>query len=214
MASNITVKELLDYPFNKLSRRTQQRLKVYEICAEDFLEFAKEDSKGQNLRSWVNALGNVKRAIECRVDSLLFNYCLHKKSEKERWDFPKKIEIIQQLGIVAPDILKRINKKRNELEHRYVKPTEDYVNDAIGVSELFLAATNELAIINYTAPNDFTIELKRKEGFVKLIDHKKNTERIAKIDNDDGWIEFAKRLSGLLKPSSISFYRRSKSIVE
>jgi len=138
--------------FNRLIRTTQQHLRVYEICAEDFLKFALKDSKGGDLRSRVNALGNVKRAIECRVDSLLYNHCLHEKSEKERWFFPKKIEVIRKLGIVAPDILKKINKKRNELEHRYIKPTEDEVNDALGVAELFLTATDELAnnpIISY-----------------------------------------------------------------
>lgn len=209
--SSITVKELLDYPFNKLTRRIQQSLKVYEICAEDFLQFAKEDSEGMNLRSQVNALGNVKRAIECRVDSLLYNYCLHKKSEKEGWNFPKKVEVIQQLGIVAPDILKKINKKRNELEHRYVKPIKDYVIDAVDVTELFLTATDERAIIEYTAPNNFTIELKHREGFVRLIDHKNNLEKVAKIDDDDGWIEFARKLSGLVKPSPISFHKSERS---
>jgi hypothetical protein len=211
LPSNVTVKELLDYSFNNLSRRTQQHLKIYEICAEDFLKFATEDSKEEDLRSWVNALGNVKRAIECRVDSLLYNYCLHKKSEKERWNFPDKIEAIQQLGIVAPDILKKINKTRNELEHQYRKPDKTDVGDAIGIAQLFLAATDELAIIDYTAPNEFKIELKRKEGLVKLIDYQKNVEKIAKIDDDDGWIELAKRLSGLLKHPSMSFHRRSKS---
>ena len=210
MPINVTVKELLDYPFDKLTRRTQQRLMVFEICAEDFLEFAKKDFKGQDLRSRVNALGNVKRAIECRIDTLLYNYCLHKKSEKEGWNFPRKIEVLRELGIVAPDVLKKTNKKRNELEHQYVKPAKEDVDDAIGVAELFLSATDERAIIDYTAPNDFRIELKHKEGFVKLIDYKDNVEKIAKIDSDDGWIEFAKRLSGFLKPSSISFYRQSE----
>ena len=198
MSSSITVRELLDNRFNRLIRTTQQHLRVYEICAEDFLEFAKEDFKGQDLRSWVDALGNAKRAIECRIDTLLYNYCLHKKSEKEGWFFPRKIEVIRKLGIVAPDILKKINKKRNELEHRYIKPTEDEVNDALGVAELFLTATDELAnnpIISYAVRDDFTIELKLREEFVKLIDHKNNVKKIAEIDNDDGWIEFAKRLS-------------------
>jgi len=210
LSRNITVKELFDYPFNKLTRRTQQRLKIHEICAGDFLEFAKEDSKGQNLRSRVNALGNAKRAIECRIDTLLYNFCLHKKSEKEGWNFPTKVEVLQELGIVAPEILKKTNKKRNELEHQYVKPTKEDVDDAVGVAELFLSATDERAIVDYTAPNDFRIELKHKEGFVKLIDYKNHVEKIVKIDSDDGWIEFAKRLSGLLKPSSISFYKQSR----
>jgi len=162
------------------------------------------------LKSWINALGNAKRAIECRIDTLLYNYCLHKKSEKEGWFFPKKIEVLRELGIAAPNILKKINKKRNELEHQYVKPTKGDVEDAIDVAELFLNATDELAIVDYTAPNEFRIELKHEEGLVKIIDYKKNTERIAEIDSDDGWIEFAKRLYDLLKPSPIRFYRQSR----
>jgi len=201
---------MLDYPFDKLTRRTQQNLKVYEICAEEFLEFAKEDSKRKDLKSRINALGNAKRAIECRIDTLLYNYCLHKKSEKEGWFFPKKIEVLRELGIAAPNILKKINKKRNELEHQYIKPNEEDVDDAIGVAELFLGATDERAIIDYTAPNDFRIELKHREGVVRLIDYKNNVEKIARIDSDDGWIEFAKRLHGLLKPSSMSFYKQSR----
>ena len=199
MSSRITIKELLDDRFNRVSRTTTGPLKVHEICAEDFLKFAMNDSKGRNLRSWVNALGNVKRAIECRVDSLLYNYCLHKKSEKERWNFPTKIEIIQQLGIIAPRILKKINKKRNELEHRYVKPTEADVDDALDIATLFLAYTNELAnqpIISYGVRDDFTVELKRKEGIIKLIDHANKIKKNAKIDDEDEMIEFAKRLSG------------------
>ena len=108
MTSNITVEQLLDKRFEKVSRwGSDGELKFSEIDAEDFLKFAKEDSKGRDLRSCVNALGNVKRAIECRIDSILYVYCLHKKSEKEKWDFPEKIGIIEQLGIVAPSILKR-----------------------------------------------------------------------------------------------------------
>lgn len=186
----------------------QQNLNVYEICAEEFLGYAKEDSKGKDLKSRINALGNTKRAIECRIDTLLYNYCLHKKSEKEGWPFPQKIGVLQELGMVAPNILKKINKKRNELEHQYIKPTEEDVNDAIDVAELFLSATDERAIINYDAPNEFRIELQHKEGFVKLIDHKNKFDRIARIDSDDRWIEFAKRLSGLLKPSPVSFYKQ------
>jgi len=199
------------YPtYITLKRRIEQHLRVYEICAEDFLEFAKEDSNGQDLRFWVNALGNVKRAIECRVDSLLYNYCLHKKSEKERWNFPEKIEVIRELGIVAPRILTKINKKRNELEHRYVKPAKDDVDDAIDVGELFLNATRKRMIMKYSAQNHFEIELKREEGFVKLIDYQSNTEKVAEINDDEGWIEFARRLSNLLRPSQIRFHKSER----
>lgn len=217
MSSSITVKELLDDRFKRISQRKMGPLKVYEICAEDFLKFAIEDSKGQDLRSWVNALGNVKRAIECRIDSLLYNYCLHKMSEKKGWDFPRKIEIIQKLGIVAPRILRKINTKRNKLEHRYVKPTQADVDDALDVATLFLAYSDEMAnqpIKSYGLRNDFTIEIKRGEGLIKLIEHANKIEKVARIGHEDEWIDFAKRLSSFHKPSQISFYKLPRIILE
>lgn len=206
MTSNITVEKLLDKRFEKAHRwGSDGKLKFYEIDAEDFLEFAKEDSEGQDLRSCVNALGNVKRAIECRIDSILYVYCLHKKSEKEKWDFPKKIEIIEQLGIVAPSILKRINKKRNELEHRYVKPTKEDVDDGRDVAKLFLAYTSGLVaepLTFFGTVDDYEIKLNRKKGFATLIDKKKNVgEQVAKMNDHDGWVEFAKRLTKIGRSS-------------
>ena len=97
MSINITIKEMLDYPSNKLTRRREGNLNVYEICAEDFLEFAKEDFKGQDLRSRVNALGNAKRAIECRIDTLLYNFCLHKKVRKKDGIFPERLRLFDNL---------------------------------------------------------------------------------------------------------------------
>jgi len=203
MTSIITVKELLDERFKAKSHWMSKSQKFYEIDAEDFLEFAKEDSKGKDLRSCVNALGNVKRAIECRVDSILYVYCLHNKSEKERWDFPKKIEIIEQLGIVAPNILRKINKKRNELEHRYVKPTKEDVEDGRDVAKLFLAYTSQMVkmpIQKFGVTGNYDIELNREEGFVKLSDYKNKVgAQIANMNDHDGWIDFAKRLTKIKK---------------
>lgn len=206
MTSTITVEELLCKCFGEPnSWEWDENMKFFEIEAEDFLEFAKKDSEGQDLRSCVNALGNVKRAIECRIDFILFVYCLHEKSEKEHWDFPKKIEIIEQLGIVAPSILKKINKKRNELEHRYVKPTKEDVDDGRDVAKLFLAYTSRLVVEPLTffgIVDDYEIKLNRKKGFATLIDKKKNVgEQVAKMNDHDGWVEFAKRLTKIGRSS-------------
>jgi hypothetical protein len=198
MVNRITVKELLDRDFEKIDTLgSERKLEFSEISAEDFLNFAKEDSKGKDLRSCVNALGNVKRAIECRIDAILYVYCLNKKSEKEEWNFPKKIEIMEQLGVVAPDILGKINKKRNELEHQYIKPTPEEVADGRDVAKLFLASTQQLVVKPYTdfaKKGEYEIKLNRKEGTVTLIDIDKKTEQVANMDSDDGWMEFAKKL--------------------
>ena len=91
----------------------------FEITPEDFIEFAEEDLKLKDKRSLVNSLGNIKRSIDCRLDSLIYLFGLYKKTKKENWPFPKKMELMSRFEIVAPRILSKINSKRNKLEHEF-----------------------------------------------------------------------------------------------
>jgi len=73
----------------------------------DFLKFAEEDLKGSSDRCLVNALSNVKRGIDCRVEALLFIFGLSKISQTERWGFPRKLESLVEIGLLAPKILNK-----------------------------------------------------------------------------------------------------------
>lgn len=64
-------------------------------------------------------------------------------SKKENWNFPKKADVLSEAGIILPAILKRINQKRNLLEHEYKNPEKEKVQDAIDVATLFLAYTDK-----------------------------------------------------------------------
>jgi hypothetical protein len=44
-------------------------------------------------------------------------YGLLRLSMKKKWAFPKKIEVIQKIGLVSPNILNLINSKRVQVEH-------------------------------------------------------------------------------------------------
>ncbi|MCW4019512.1 MAG: hypothetical protein NWF00_12690 [Candidatus Bathyarchaeota archaeon] len=114
----------------------------FEIEPTQFLDFAKDDltaSYGHHHN--LNCLSNTKRAIEGQIDSLLIAFGLINKSKKERWSFPKKIEVLTTVGVISPKILNRINKQRNLLEHNYKNPQEPNVEDAVDVAELFLECT-------------------------------------------------------------------------
>lgn len=91
----------------------------------------------------INCLSNCKRAIECQVDALLFSLGVYEKSKKKGWNFHKKLEILNQFGIVSPRILKKINKHRNLLEHDYLLPDQEKVTDALDVAILFLNYTDK-----------------------------------------------------------------------
>lgn len=112
----------------------------FSLRAEDFLDFAEIDIKGDHVKDIINALSNAKRSIENRMDLLLyaFGYDLN-----EMMNFPSKLDELNKLGIIAPRILKKINKIRNLLEHNYEKPDKEKVEDSIDIAILFIEYTNK-----------------------------------------------------------------------
>ena len=114
----------------------------FEISPMTFLNYAAEDMKGSGERSMVNALSNIKRSIDSQMDYFLYSVGYLEKTKKERWHFPDKIKLLNEIGILAPSILKKINTKRNALEHDYKHATREEVEDFFDVAQLFIALTN------------------------------------------------------------------------
>ena len=104
----------------------------------DYLNYARRDIVEGDTRALVNALTNVKRAVDCQLDVLLEMYGLLKLSQKKRWGFPEKIEVIKKIGVVSPNILKLINSRRNQLEHYHKKPIKKEVVEFLDIAELFI----------------------------------------------------------------------------
>jgi len=114
----------------------------FDLRPSDFLRFAESDLETNLEHSIVNTLSNTKRALECQCDLLLLVFGFFNESRKNNWNFPTKIDLILELGIVAPRILRRINKTRNLLEHEYRKPDKSKVEDALDVVSMFVAYTD------------------------------------------------------------------------
>ena len=120
VVANTSYEETFQYPF--------------KLTPLDFLKFAKEDFNEKNIRNLINSLSNIKRSINCQIDQILFIFGFYKK----RQSFPEKIEFIKDIGITTPEIIEKINRKRNLLEHEYDIPSHEDVSDAIGIAELFI----------------------------------------------------------------------------
>jgi hypothetical protein len=115
----------------------------FQISSKHFLKYAEYDLNTKYEHHLINALSNIKRALDCQLDSLLFAFGLLKKARKDKWRFPDKVDALTKLGIVSPRILTRINKQRNLLEHEYENPKSDAVEDALDVAILFEAYTEK-----------------------------------------------------------------------
>jgi hypothetical protein len=106
----------------------------------DFLAFAVEDSRAlQEARSLISCLGNCKRAIDSQVDRLIRRLGFLPLARKQQWPVPKKLEFISQSGILAPKLLRSVNRLRNRLEHEYALPSTEDVEDALEIATLFVA---------------------------------------------------------------------------
>ena len=79
-----------------------------ELNPEDFLDFAENDLKSENIRGYVNALSNAKRAIDCRIDQLLLIFGINQK----KMYFPQKLEYLKDIGLIAPKIVEKVNRNR------------------------------------------------------------------------------------------------------
>jgi hypothetical protein len=121
----------------------------WDLLAGDYLRFARSDLRQGFRRGRVNALGNAKRALHCRVDSVLFSFGYW--GQVEDWNFNRKQDILTELGVVAPGVLRRANQLRNKVEHEYSDPSDvDQLQDLIDAVDLFLAGTEPVASMRYS----------------------------------------------------------------
>jgi len=117
----------------------------HKITTRDYLNFASEDLKEKkDKRSLVNALSNAKRSLHFQIDLLTKAFGISNLAPKSRLDFPRKLDFCVQCGIVGPQILRKINRLRNIVEHEYYVPELNEVEDFIDITELFIAATDHL----------------------------------------------------------------------
>lgn len=106
------------------------------ILPNNYLLYAQGDLESTLPHKHINALSNAKRAIDCQLDNIFDAFGMRKKR-----NFPKKMELIGEIGLVAPRIVRKVVRVRNLLEHEYYDPDESEVEDAVDVTTLFLEAT-------------------------------------------------------------------------
>lgn len=142
--------------------------------ADVFVNYAENDLSYDSESGNVNALSNAKRAIDCQVEQLI--NLLGLKKEKS---FPKKLEGMKSIGLIAPRIIEKVNRTRNMLEHEFVHPDRSQTEDAVDVATLFVKLTNGILY-------NFYHEFEVSESFDEF---RKHTEH--------SWFEMGKTATGL-----------------
>jgi hypothetical protein len=112
-----------------------------DATTEVYLGFARIDLHHPYRRNRINALSNAKRGLHLQVDAHGDALGLGKLPKNERRHFPQKLNFLSRCGLVAPRILQRLNRLRNAVEHDYVIPEIQDVQDFVDVVELFIKSS-------------------------------------------------------------------------
>lgn len=121
-----------------------------EVDPFEFLARAEDDFECGGEASEINAITNAKRAIVSQMDQALLSFGY----PSTKWNFPKKLEILKNLGLVAPRILKKVNSARNLLEHEYRRAKRIEIEEALDLAALFVSAIKPIL---YSFPDQFSI---------------------------------------------------------
>ncbi len=153
-----------------------ERMSGKTIKPEEYLNFARRDAVEGDKRGFVNALRNVKAAIDAQLDVILEIYGLLRLSENERWPFPRKVEVIQKIGVVSPNILNLINSRRVQLEHYHKEPRKEDVKEFLDITELFIELFKSrkhriVLLIDYVA--DYAFFLNSEKNEINIYDNTK-----------------------------------------
>lgn len=118
----------------------------WDFAAIDFLRFARTDLRAGSTRCLLNAVGNLKRALHCQTDSVLYAAGLLGVATARHWSFTARLQTLRDMSILAPDVLRRINRIRNEVEHEYANPpARESLSDFADVVELFIGVCEPFA---------------------------------------------------------------------
>ncbi|WP_157184643.1 hypothetical protein [Nocardia niigatensis] len=112
------------------------------VTAEEYLRFAKSDLEMGTTHGLINAMGNAKRSLHLMIDTVLQSYGL--LAQGKRRSFPDKLRLMDDVGLIALNVFRKLNVERNVMEHEYMVPDLDRVQDFVDVCHLLLLATERL----------------------------------------------------------------------
>lgn len=148
----------------------------FDLIPENYLFFAKEDLKQRDERGLINALSNVKRAIDCLIENILKNFGINiKKIPKVALDFckevlnddnnhinPSSLRLFCALGLAPSILVSEVRNLRNKVEHEFSNPKKEDVLRAYEVAELLI--NNLKAKELYSCAIDIS-DIQRNDGF-------------------------------------------------
>ncbi|CEQ02938.1 Uncharacterised protein [[Clostridium] sordellii] len=94
----------------------------FDLYSRDYLRFAQKSFDQGGDDGLINCVSNLKRAMDCELDTFLFIIDLYNIFKKKNLKVEQKLKFIETLGLFSSKSLERLNTVRNKMEHEYKVP--------------------------------------------------------------------------------------------
>ncbi|MCG9885677.1 MAG: hypothetical protein MH825_08890 [Cyanobacteria bacterium] len=147
----------------------------FELHARDYLQYAKEEiNRGADI-NLINCIGNLKRALDCQVDSYLHTFNLLDLVRGKNLGIDKKLEFLSKVGIFSSRSLSRFNTIRNKIEHEYKAPHIEDIDVYFDLISAFTSILERETLIHSELEgffngirNQFTIKYQRDQICIEV----------------------------------------------
>lgn len=95
---------------------------IYDISSEEFLNFAENAIADETKEGTINAVSNLKRALDCEMDMFFESINIKRVFDKKNLKFEKKTQFLANIGLFPIQTINKLNFMRNKLEHEYRTP--------------------------------------------------------------------------------------------
>lgn len=95
---------------------------IYDISSEEFLDFAENAIAFETKEGNINAISNLKRALDCEMDMFFESINIKRIFDKKNLKFEKKSQFLADIGLFPIQTINKLNFMRNKLEHEYRTP--------------------------------------------------------------------------------------------
>lgn len=174
---------------------------IYDISSEEFLNFAENAIADGTKEGIINAVSNLKRALDCEMDMFFESINIKRVFDKKNLKFEKKTQFLANIGLFPIQTINKLNFMRNKLEHEYRTPAisdlhtyYELVWSIVKILDLYL----ELLYINGEINLELYIE-NNKYYFTMGYNIKECAFEFEIIDWTDGKAREKKRLKVSLK---------------
>ena len=179
----------------------------FDIDCRSFIQFAGRDLNINTVEAHVSVVTNLKRALDCQIDTYFLSLGLHGYLKKKNIKIAKKLEMLSEMGFLNPRSLDRLNLIRNKIEHHYQSPNDE---DIALFFDLVTAYVEILESAKWE-PNSCSYEIDNSGVHISLC-YKKNVRSMAVyfFEKQDGQLKWFEELTFPISESVTEFAQAFK----